>query len=82
MTIQSDSAEDALGETGAEVITIMYHDSDGIAQELDVTMDGVTGVSVPSNYGIFRMIVKQSGSANTNVGKITVTSGVQNILRF
>ena len=81
LSIVSDSADDDSGGTG--VTTLVIFGVGGTAATdrnliTDVvTMDGLTPVTSNLKFwGINRMTIFQSGSANSNVGKITATASV------
>jgi|TARA_A100000171_G_scaffold52370_1_gene70427 hypothetical protein len=59
--------------TGAQVLTMIYIDTNGVKQSVDVvTGNGYIGVSAKS---VLRISVKTAGSTNNNVGEIAVLNG-------
>ena len=58
--------------TGAQILTMIYIDTNGVKQSVEiVTGSGVIGVSAKS---VLRLSVKTAGSTNNNVGEIAVTN--------
>ena len=74
MTLQSTSALDINGSSGADTVKIIYQT---LLEEIEliIPITGVTPVVLPGNVGIFRMEVETSGSGNTNAGIITAENG-------
>ena len=58
--------------TGAQILTMVYIDSNGVKQSVDIVSgNGAIGVSATS---VLRIAVKTAGSTNNNVGEIAVTN--------
>lgn len=73
-TIAFNNTTDGLGNTGALSLYIDYVDSDGLNQQTQVTLDSSgSQVTSFSGFGINRVAVVNSGSANTNTNAITIT---------
>lgn len=73
-TITFNNATDGLGTTGALSMFFDYVDSDGLAQQTQLTLDATGSQVTPfSGLGINRASVITSGSVNTNTNTITVT---------
>lgn len=71
----STSAEDAVGGTGASLILINGIDENNLLVEEYVTLTGLTPVNTVNTYlGVNRIFVVASGTNNSNVGNINVTS--------
>lgn len=72
VTVQSDSALDTDGGTGANSVEITYLTSTGTVKEIK-TLSGVTPVALSSDFwGSFVVEVETTGSGNTNAGNITI----------
>lgn len=81
----STNANDTLAGTGAQKVTVIYQDSLGNEQSLEVDMAGLGDAAfAPPITGCYRMFVSQSGSSNTNEGDIklvdTTTADIYNII--
>lgn len=76
MDIVSDSADDTVsGGTGARVLRLSGVDDNGDLITEIVTLNGLTPVTTTQSFKeINRFLVAASGSANWNVGNITITS--------
>jgi hypothetical protein len=75
-TIESDSANDDLGGTGAETVEVFGLDANWKEISETVTMDGATPVTLANDYfRVFRARTLSVGSNGTNVGNITVQHG-------
>lgn len=74
-TITFDNTTDGLGTTGALSLFFDYVDADGLPANTIITLDG-TGSQVTSfsGFGINRVAVVDSGSAETNTNLITITA--------
>lgn len=75
MTLQSSSALDVNGSSGADTVEVTYQT---LAEEKKVILavTGTAPVDLPEdNVGTFRVKVLTSGSNNTNVGDITIENG-------
>lgn len=73
LDVVSDSAEDDAGQTGALTILITGIDENAQTQTEIVTMDGTTPVTTVGQWlGVNRVTVLSSGSADANVGIITL----------
>lgn len=75
-TVVSDSTEDTLTTgTGAWNVIIYYVDENRMAQEVVVPLDGTNPVAtVVTGLGINRAALFNTGSADSNVGTITITA--------
>lgn len=73
LDILSSSALDAEDQTGARYVIIQGLDEDYALQEVTVTMNGITPVSVPGLWmRVFRAQVFQTGGNDSNVGDIDI----------
>lgn len=73
--IVSTSASDTAAGTGARTVRIVYLDASGNQQVTTATMNGTTAVSLGSGFLFFQwMEVASTGSAETTVGNISITS--------
>lgn len=74
MTLQSTSALDVNGSSGADTIKLTYQT---LLEEIEliIPITGTTPVVLPNNLGIFRLEVETSGSGNTNAGIVTIENG-------
>ena len=80
LKIVSSSSEDGVGGTGALTIRIQGLDGDFNEISEDVTMNGVTTVTTTGSFiRIFRGYVLTSGTALSNVGKITVRNNAATV---
>ena len=71
----SDSAADDTSSTGAHTVVFYGLDSNWLEANETVTMDGVTPVALTNTYRrMFRGIVSTIGTAESNVGNLTVTN--------
>lgn len=76
MTISSDSADDTSAGSGAKTIVIEGVDGDFNAVIETVTLNGTTGVAIPTNLMIVdRMYIATVGSGFINAGNIYVGTG-------
>lgn len=74
-TITFNNTTDGLGTTGALSLFIDYVDSDGLYVETQVTLDASgSQVTSFSGFGINRVAVVNSGTAETNTNTITITA--------
>jgi hypothetical protein len=82
--VRSTSADDTLGGTGSQFVTINYLDSDYIRKSITVQMNGLTPVTLNSDMFLpDGGIAIPSGSAKGNVGNIIIESAaVGNSLRM
>lgn len=72
MTLQSNSALDVNGSSGADTVEIIYQTLEE-EKKVILAVTGTVPVDLPEdNVGCFRMRVLTSGSNNTNVGNITI----------
>jgi len=71
--VLSDDANDTAAGTGARTVRVYTLDANYVEQEIDVTMNGLTGV-VTTETGLraARAKVMTAGSGGTNAGTITV----------
>ena len=71
----SDSASDDTSSTGAHTVIFYGLDSDWLEASETVTMDGATSVALTNTYNrLFRGVVLTIGTAESNVGNISVTN--------
>ena len=76
MTVSSGSTDDAAGGTGALTARVTGLDGDWVEVKQTVTLDGRTGVSIPTALRrIYRIEVLTAGSGGKNAGKIYVGEG-------
>ncbi len=81
ITVVSDDADDALGDTGAEKLELKMLDASGIEQTIVVDLNGLTPVAVPGTFSAVNSCrVIQAGSGEKNAGVITVTHDASDIL--
>ena len=81
LSIASTSADDATGGTGLRTLVIFGVDNDWNEITDVVAMNGVTPVvSNLAFLGVNRMTIYQSGTAPSNVGKITATSSTGGVI--
>ena len=71
--IVSDSANDAIGGTGAKTVLVSYLDFDYVQQSAVVDLDGLTPVQVATDcYRPDNMVAISSGSLKHNEGLVTL----------
>lgn len=76
MTISSDSANDTAVGSGARRVRVMGLDEYYNEVAIDVTLNGTTGVTLPTKMLIvYRMYILSVGSGGTNAGSIWVGTG-------
>jgi len=76
MTAQSTSANDDVAGTGARTVIFYGLDANWELAQETIEMDGTTGVVLTNTYTrMFRGIVVSVGTAESNLGAITVTGG-------
>lgn len=80
--VKSDSPEDSPGGTGAKDIRLInWQGADGSIR--DITIVDTAGLSLSPlpelSFGVFSMEVESSGTANANVGTITIEDGSGNV---
>ncbi len=79
VNVTSDSAQDAAGGTGCQVLHIEGLTGSGVEVQEDVTLTGaVAAVSTNSYLRLYRAYVRGCGTDETNAGEITIaqsTSG-------
>lgn len=75
MTIVSTSTSDAAAGTGARTVSIAGLDANYVEISETVTMNGTTAVTTTKSYlRIQRLTVATAGSAESNVGTITISN--------
>lgn len=73
MEIISSSASDTSAGTGARTVTVIGLDTNWDQVVQTVTMNGTTAVSIPTTMvAVNTVVVATAGSANSNVGNLTV----------
>lgn len=80
LSIVSDDANDAAAGTGAQEVTILYHDDSWNAQMAVIPTDGTTPVSAGVNaFRASRAWVSGAGSGDAAAGAITIKIGASTI---
>lgn len=75
MSVVSDSIEDDVGLTGATGITVQGLDNNWLPISEDIIMDGTTPVVTTNSFiRVHRAFITTVGTAETNVGNITITA--------
>lgn len=70
-TIVSDSANDTLLGTGAQIVVVQGLNAEYELVTQTVPLNGTTSQSIESMLRVFRMFVYQAGTGNENAGTIT-----------
>ena len=83
MSINSSAAADTLAGTGAQKIRVTYYQTDNTEVIVDKDLDGVNLVLLDADTKIVtRIQVIQTGSGNTNAGKISVVDTATGLIVY
>lgn len=75
----SDNASDTLLGTGAQTVSWLYQDNNGIEKRIVLETNGTTNVPLPTtSYGVFVGQVETSGTGNKNAGNLDIVDGSGN----